>query len=252
VSTVTSSQPSSDLADRRIVITGGSSGLGAALAHSCAQLGARVGLIGRDQARLRQVSESTGALAAQADLGEAGAASAAIATLAEGLGGIDAVVNNAGVMLHSRIAAGLTGDWDASFRSNVLGMLHVLHAALPHLRAASAADVVIVASTSSDRVTAPDFGVYAATKAAQMRLSEALRMELSDAAHIRVSLVKPGFMNTPGIGPGTRDPELQESVMDLKQRIGLAPELVAREICHLLMMPREMTIPELTILPTAR
>lgn len=240
------------LADRRIVITGGSSGLGAALARSCTQLGARVGVIGRDRARLSAVTESTGAVAAQADLGDADAAAAAMATLAEGLGGIDAVVNNAGVMLHSRIAAGLSDDWDASFRSNVMGMLHVLHAAIPHLRAASAADVVVVASTSSDRVTAADFGVYAATKAAQMRLAESLRMELADAAHVRVSLVKPGFMNTPGIGPGTRDPELQQSVMDLKQRIGLAPELVAQEICHLLMMPREMTVPELTILPTAR
>jgi NADP-dependent 3-hydroxy acid dehydrogenase YdfG len=247
-----SAPPSARLTGRRIVITGGSSGLGAALAHACAGAGARVGVIGRDGARLDGVAASAGAVAARADLGDEPAAAAAVATLAERLGGIDTLVNNAGVMLHSPVGAGLAEDWEASFRSNVVGMLNVVHAALPHLRAAPAADLVVVASTSADRVTAADFSVYAATKAAQMRLTDGLRLELADAPQVRISLVKPGFMNTPGIGPGTRDAELQQTVMTMKTRIGLPPDLVAAEICHLLALPPAMTIPELTIAPTAR
>jgi NADP-dependent 3-hydroxy acid dehydrogenase YdfG len=131
-------------------------------------------------------------------------------------------------------------------------MLHITHAALPHLKAAKRADLVVVASTSADRVTAADYGVYAATKAAQARLAEAFRVELSEEPHVRVSLVKPGFMNTPGLGSGTRDPELRRNVVALKQRIGLSPELVALQIRHLLELPQEVTIPELTIIPTAR
>ena len=135
-----------------------------------------------------------------ADVGDAEAAQGAVAEAAERLGGLDVLVNNAGLMLHSPVGAGFVEDWDRSYRANVLGMLHVTHAALPHLRASADADLVVVASTATDRVTAPDFGVYASTKAAQGRLTEGLRLELADAPHVRVTLVKPGFMNTPGLG----------------------------------------------------
>src|SRR5258706_186582 len=82
-----------------------------------------------------------------------------------------------------------------------------------------------VGPTWADRVTAADFGFYATTKAAQAQLAEALRVELVDDRNIRVSLVKPGFMNTPGLGIGTRNPELRQQVEALKERIGLPPAL---------------------------
>ena len=155
-------------------------------------------------------------------------------------------------MLHSLIGDGLDEDWDAIVRVNILGMLHVTSAALPYLRAAALADLVVIASLASDRVAAPDYSVYAATKAAQLRLTEGLRLELAEDRGIRVSLVKPGFMNTAGIGTGTRDPERQKQVLELKERIGLPPAVVAEEIRHLLALPAEVTVPELTIVPTAR
>lgn len=243
---------SGSLAGRRILVTGGSTGLGAALAIACSRDGARVGVVARSAERLEDVAHAAGAVALPADIGDPEAAAAAVTEIAARLGGLDALVNNAGVMLHSPVGAGLTEDWDTIFRINVLGMLHVTHAALPHLRSAARADLVVVASTAADRVTAADYGVYAATKAAQARLTDALRLELADAPHVRVALVKPGFMNTPGLGPGTRDPQLQEQVLALKQRIGLSPETVAAEIRHLLALPPEVTLAEITILPTAR
>ena len=155
-------------------------------------------------------------------------------------------------MLHSLVGDGLDEDWDAIVRVNILGMLHVTSAALPHLRAATLADLCVIASLASDRVAAPDYSVYAATKAAQLRLTEGLRLELAEDRGVRVSLVKPGFMNTAGIGTGTRDPERQKQVLELKERIGLPPAAVAEEIRHLLALPPEVTVPELMIVPTAR
>jgi clavulanate-9-aldehyde reducatase len=241
-----------DLSGRRVVITGGSSGLGAALAAACAASGARVAVIGRSQERLNAVAEATGASAFVGDIGDPAAATAAVEAAATALGGIDAFVNNAGLMLHSHVSAGLAEDWEQIFRANVLGMLHVTSAAIPHLRAADRADLLVIASTSADRVTAADYGVYSGTKAAQARLTDGLRLELAEDRQIRVVLVKPGFMNTPGLGPGTRNPALQEQIVALKERIGLPPAMVAEQIRHLIAMPQEITIPELTIIPTAR
>ena len=114
-------------------------------------------------------------------------------------------------MLHSLVGDGLDEDWDAIVRVNILGMLHITSAALPHLRAATLADLVVIASLASDRVAAPDYSVYAATKAAQLRLTDGLRLELAEDRGSAISLVKPGFMNTPGIGTGTRRPGAPEA-----------------------------------------
>ena len=125
----------SALAGRRVLVTGGSSGLGAALAAACADAGAHVAIVARGRDRLDEVAGATGALAVVADVGDAEAAQGAVAEAAERLGGLDVLVNNAGLMLHSPVGAGFVEDWDRSYRANVLGMLHVTHAALPHLRA---------------------------------------------------------------------------------------------------------------------
>jgi len=240
------------LAGRKILITGGSTGLGAALAGLCTQAGAAVGIVARSAERLAEVADATGAVAVPVDISDFDAATAAVEEIAGRLGGIDTLVNNAGVMLHSPVGAGFAEDWQRIFDINVIGTLHVTRAALPYLRAAPRGDLLMVASTSADKVTAPDYGVYAATKAAQARLVDGLRLELADAPHVRVVLVKPGFMNTPGLGPGTRNPELQQNVVALKEKIGLPPVRVAEQLLHVLAVPPEVTITELTIMPTAK
>jgi NADP-dependent 3-hydroxy acid dehydrogenase YdfG len=243
---------SGGLDGRRILITGASSGLGAALAVACARDGASVAVVGRDRRRLEAVAAAAQATALVADIGEPAAARGAVEAAAAALGGLDGLVNNAGLMLHSLVADGLDEDWDAIVRANLLGTLHVTSAALPWLRAEPLADLVVVASLAADRVAAPAYGVYSATKAAQARLTEGLRLELAEDRGIRITLVKPGFMNTDGLGTGTRDPEMQRHVLTMKERVGLPPELVAEQVRHLLALPPEVTIPELAIVPTAR
>ena len=129
---------SRDLAGRKILVSGGSSGLGAAIAVACAQDGAAVAAIGRDKAKLDELAAATGVTPIVADVGDPAAARAAVESAATALGGLDGLVINAGLMLHSLIGDGLDEDWDAIVRVNILGMLHITSAAIPHLRAADA------------------------------------------------------------------------------------------------------------------
>ena len=240
------------LAGRRVLIAGGRPDSAQRWSERAPRPAPKFGAIARTREKLEDVTRPAGALATVADLGDPAAATDAVTRIADAFGGLDALVVTAGVMLHSPIGDGRNDDWAQIYRANVLATLHVVHAALPHLRASELADLVIVSSTAADRVTAADYGVYASTKAAQARLADALRVELADATpKVRVTLVKPGFMNTPGLGQGTRNPEVRERIIALKERIGLAPRLVANEIRHLLELPPEVTVPELTIVPTA-
>jgi NADP-dependent 3-hydroxy acid dehydrogenase YdfG len=152
-------------------------------------------------------------------------------------------------MLHSRISAGLSEDWEQMFAVNVLGLLHVTHASLEHLRRAEHADIVNLSSIAADRASLPDFGVYSATKAGVARLTEALRAELAKEGDIRVCAVKPGTVNTDGFGPGIRDDELRRRIVASKEATGMAPSLLADQIVQLIAMPRGASVTEMTIVP---
>lgn len=234
---------------RRILVTGGGSGIGAAVAEACAGAGARVGVIGRDPARLEQIAGRIGAATAAADISIRAAAEQAVASIADQLGGLDGLVNNAGAMLHSKISAGMSEDWQKMLDVNVLGLLHVTYATLEHLRQADHADIVNISSIAADSVSLPDFAIYAATKASVLRITEALRLDLANDRDIRVAAVKPGAVKTDGFGPGIRDPELRKRVEARKQTAAMEPSVLAAEICHLLAVPRSACIAEMVIIP---
>ncbi|HEY1510173.1 MAG TPA: SDR family oxidoreductase [Solirubrobacteraceae bacterium] len=240
---------SETLAGRRILITGGGSGIGAAVAHASVEAGARVGIIGRDEARLADVAQTTGAVIAKADITVRAEADQAVATIAKQLGGIDGLVNNAGAMLHSRISAGLSEDWETMLDVNVLGLLHVTHATLEHLRAAEHADIVNISSIAADRASLPDFAIYSATKASVLRITEALRADLGKDGDIRVSVVKPGTTKTDGFGPGIRDDRLRGQIEAVKEKTGMDPRVVAEQVCHVIAAPRALCIAEMVVIP---
>lgn len=234
---------------RRILISGGGSGIGAAIAEACAGAGARVGVIGRDPGRLEQLAQRIGAATATADISIRASAEQAVSSVAEQLGGLDGLINNAGAMLHSKISAGRSDDWRTMLDVNVLGLLHVTHAALDHLRQADHADIVNISSIAADRVSLSDFAIYSATKASVLRITEALRMDLANDGDIRVAVVKPGAVNTSGFGPGVHDPELRKRVEAIKQTAAMQPDVLAAEICHVLALPRAACIAEIVIIP---
>ncbi len=187
------------------LVTGASSGIGAATASALAARGAAVALLARRGDRLEELArhiEATGgrALAVSADVTDAAQVSAAIEHVVAELGRLDTVVNNAGLLTMGPAAEASLDDWDRLIRVNVQGVLYVTHAALPHLIAAAAdsprgvADVVTVSSTGG-WVARPGTAVYSLTKFGVNAFSEGLRQELI-GKRVRVGVVSPGTVDT--------------------------------------------------------
>jgi NADP-dependent 3-hydroxy acid dehydrogenase YdfG len=118
---------------RRVVVTGASSGIGAAIVRAAADAGARVGLLARRADRLTALAGEVGGAAAVADVTDATAVTAAVDELADGLGGIDAVVAAAGTMHLGAMGETDPERWREVFDVNVHGLLATARAALPHL-----------------------------------------------------------------------------------------------------------------------
>ena len=227
----------SRLAGRRLLVTGASFGIGQATARAAAEAGARVALLARSEDQLRTLADQLGGVAVPADIVDAGAARAAVDAAAEALGGLDGLVNAAGVARPGPIATTSPSDWQLTFDVNVRGLLHVTQAALPHLAAAERADVVNVSSMSGRRVGSPEMAVYAASKAAVHALSEGLRREVADDG-VRVSVIAPGFVHT-----GIFDDQGSEAAERLGrkgQEVGLDPRQVADRIVEVLAAPPEV------------
>ncbi|SHF26422.1 SDR family oxidoreductase [Streptoalloteichus hindustanus] len=252
--TVTTSGP---LAGRVAVVTGASSGIGAAVATRLAADGAKVALLARRADRLAAlaatITEAGGvALPVAVDVTDADQVDAAAATVAEELGRVDLVVNNAGVMLPALIDRGRTDEWQRMIDLNVTGVLRVVRAFVPALlataEAGERADLVNISSVSAD-VVFPGYAVYGATKAAVTQLSAGLRAELG-VRGVRVTNVEPGMI----------DSELREHVSDPEARAGLrefaeaVPSLPAADLADVLAFlasrPGRVNVPDLRIMPT--
>ena len=222
------------LAGRRLLVTGASSGIGQATARAAAAAGARVALLARSEDKLRALAEELGGVAVPADVVDAQAARAAVDAAAEELGGLDGLVNAAGVARPGPIATTSPSDWQLTFDVNVRGLLHVTQAAMPHLAAEEHSDVVNVSSMSGRRVGSPEMAVYAASKAAVHALSEGLRREVADDG-VRVSVIAPGFVRT-GIFDD-QGSEAAERLGHKGQQVGLDPRQVADRIVEVLAAP---------------
>jgi NADP-dependent 3-hydroxy acid dehydrogenase YdfG len=225
---------------RRILITGASSGIGEAAVRACAEAGARVACLARRADRVRALAADIGGEAVPGDVADETSARSAVGEAAERLGGLDGLVNNAGIGRRDTIADGRVEDWRATFDVNVLGLLTVTQAALPHLRRAGRADVVNLGSTAGRRVPPGSGGVYSASKFAVHALTTALRRELR-ADGIRVTLVAPGFVRTPfGEDHDGADPAELADFHERKQRLGLDPAVVAEAIVRAVAAPPDV------------
>jgi NADP-dependent 3-hydroxy acid dehydrogenase YdfG len=236
---------SGELTGRRILVTGASSGLGAATARAVAGAGARVGLLARRADRLAALAEELGGAAVPADVTDPAATTAAADRAAEVLGGIDGLVAAAGVVRPGDIASTDPTDWRTMVEVNVLGVLHAARAVVPHLRAAGRGDVVTVSSMSGRRLASREMGVYAATKSAVHVVTEALRRELQPDG-VRVAVIAPGLVDTPlfaGLDDATSE-RLRERAPD----VGLTAETVADAIVRILAAPPDVVHVEVALL----
>jgi len=240
------------------LVTGASSGIGAAAAASLASNGAAVALAARRKDRLEDLAASIhaqggAALVLESDVtSEQQATDAVERTVAE-LGRLDTLINNAGVMLLGPIVGAPVSEWERMVELNVLGLLYCAHAALPHLlRAAEdgprrVADVVNISSVAG-RVAGKGRGVYNLTKFGVGAFSESLRQEVTKR-HVRVSLVEPGLVATELAGHN-RD----EVLATMRQQMaGIEPmraEDIADAISYIVTRPRHVAVNEILIRPT--
>jgi NADP-dependent 3-hydroxy acid dehydrogenase YdfG len=193
------------LKDTVALVTGASSGIGAATAVRLAADGATVAMLARRRDRMDELASAIRrgggrALVLEADLTDRQQATDAVQRTISELGRLDTLVNNAGVMLLGPALDSDLDDWERMLAVNVQGLLYMTHAALPHLVRAAAdsprrvADLVNVSSTAG-RVARPGAAVYSLSKFGLAAFAESLRQELI-AQRVRVSVVEPGTVDT--------------------------------------------------------
>ena len=192
-----------DLRGRRALITGGSRGIGLAVAEALAAEGAAVGLVARDAAGLAAAAErleprGVPVATAVADVTDTPQLKQAVDHIATALGGLDHLVANAGGTVgRGNLTSAGDGDFTATFALNAGHAAELIRAGLPHLRAAGGGAVVIISSITGMR-PAPRTA-YAAAKAAEIHLAATAAQELAPAG-IRVNAVSPGSIMFPGGG----------------------------------------------------
>lgn len=178
----------------RAVVTGASSGIGAATVRLLRAKGWDVLAVARRADRLLALAEETGAVPVVADVTDADDV-ARLAEQARGRGPVHALVNNAGGAIGlDPVATGSVEDWRAMYEVNVLGTLRVTQALLPDLRASGRGDVVVLTSTAGHD-TYPGGGGYVAAKHAERSIAATLRLELVGEP-VRVIEVAPGMVQT--------------------------------------------------------
>ena len=196
--------PSNLLEGRRVVVTGAAQGIGAAIARRFAAQGARLALLDRSIEVCRAVADECGGVAVEVDLGDPASAVESTTRAIDELGGIDVLVNNAGVLHMAPLLEISVDDWDRMFDVNVRSMLLTIQTAAPHMIAAGGGSIVNMASMGG-KVGSPGQAHYAASKAAVISLTRVAAMELG-VHGIRVNCICPGYVLTE-MGAATRTAE---------------------------------------------
>ena len=242
------------LQGRVAAITGASSGIGEATALALASEGVAVSLAARRRDRIddlaARINDGGGrALAVETDVTDEAQANAFVQRTHTELGGLDALINNAGVMLLGPVAGAPTEQWRRMIEVNLLGLLYCTHAALPIMGSQGSGDIVNVASVAG-RIAAMGSGVYNMTKWGVVGFSEALRQECAQA-NVRVTAIEPGWVDTELQGHNEH-PLVVERMNKMIKTIDkiLEPEDIARAIVFALSQPPHVSINEMLIRPT--
>ena len=213
------------------IVTGGGSGIGAAVVRRLVDAGASVAVF---DLRIDAVAEPV--LGCAVDIGDDASVRAGIAAVAERFGRIDIVINNAGAGAQGTIETNDDAEWHRVYDINVLGLVRVSRAALPWLRESPAAAIVNVGSIAAT-AGLPDRALYGATKGAVQALS--LQMAADHLREgIRVNCVNPGTADTPWVQRllgSAADPVAERAALERRQPHGrlVAPEEVAEAIVYL-------------------
>ena len=215
------------------LVTGGASGIGAAIVAELRADGARVAVLDLNVDE-GQADESS--LAVTCDVADDASCRAAVQAVVDHFGQLDIVVNNAGIGAQGTVADNDDDEWHRVFDVNVVGMVRIARAALPHLRASRAASVVNTCSTAAT-AGLPQRVLYSATKGAVLAMTRAMAADHIREG-IRVNCVNPGTADTPWIGrllSKAADPEAERRALEARQPHGrlVSPEEVAGAVAYL-------------------
>ncbi|MFE0387739.1 SDR family oxidoreductase [Streptomyces bungoensis] len=237
---------------KTVLITGASSGIGEATARRLAGLGHRLLLGARRTGRLAALAGELRAAGASVahrglDVTSLDSVRAFAAAGVEEYGGIDVLINNAGVMPLSLIEDLRITEWEQMIDVNLRGVLYGIAAVLPQMRRQAGGHIVNVSSVSGHRVD-PTAAVYSATKFAVAAVSEGLRQESRD---IRVTVVSPGFTQSELTYRGG-SPEAQGAARTAAEQLAIPALAIADAIAFAIDQPANVDVNELIVRPTAQ
>ena len=233
------------LADKVLLITGGGSGAGAAIAQVCAREGARVIVTGRDETKLKSVCDAIGDSAASfaADVTDRPRVEELVEWVIGEYGCIDVLVNNAGVNVVDRTLEKLTPEnWDLQMDINVTGAFNLIHFVLPHMRRRREGLVISISSLAGTHPSVLAGTAYSASKHGMSVLTKMI--DLEEAANgIRATVISPGEINTPILD------QRPVKVSDEHRARILQPEDIGEAVLYVASLPPRVCIPEMLIKP---
>jgi NADP-dependent 3-hydroxy acid dehydrogenase YdfG len=244
----------SSLADKIVVITGASSGIGESTARLLASKAAKVVLGARRKDRIdalvRDIRDAGGAATGfQTDVTKRDQVEELVQGAFREHDRIDVIVNNSGIMPIAPMAALKVEEWDRMIDVNIRGLLYGVAAVLPIMQRQKAGHIINTASILGFKVLAPGGTVYSATKFAVRAITEGLRIELKND-NIRTTMISPGAVATE-LPESSSEEETRKYLRELYQ-IAIPAESIAQAIAYALEQPAEVEIDEIVIRPTAQ
>ncbi|PMV22715.1 MULTISPECIES: SDR family oxidoreductase [unclassified Pseudomonas] len=240
------------LQNKTAIITGASSGLGAASARALSEKGVRIVAAALDQQGLDAiVSELKGkggeAVGRVSDVTNPEDMKALAQFAQDSFGSVDILINNAGLMLFSNWVDLATDDWEKMINVNIKGYLHGIAAVLPFMLKQKSGQILNMDSVAGHQV-GPAAGIYSATKFFVQAMTESMRKELGVQHGIRVNTVSPGVINT-GWADKVTDPAGRKAAQELN-KIAISPDDIGRAVVYALNQAENVTVNDLIISPT--
>lgn len=237
---------------KSIIITGASSGIGAATTRLLAREGARLVIVARRKERLEALKAElpeAEIIVVEADVTDYEGLKRAADEAISAYGRIDAIYNNAGIMPINALSKLERDEWEQMLNVNVMGVLNGIAAVLPAMTEQKNGHILVTDSVLG-HVVVPNLAVYSATKFALRAIMEGLRQEQHNNG-IKTSLISPGVVHTE-IYASTSDTDHRQEQLETEQAIGLDPEQVARAIAFTIDAPEDVDVNEIIIRPLAQ
>ncbi|SFD13830.1 NADP-dependent 3-hydroxy acid dehydrogenase YdfG [Chitinophaga sp. CF118] len=230
-----------------VVITGASSGMGAATARKLVQLGAKVVLAARREDQLKTMVQELGdnSMYVKTDVTRRSDLDNLIKQAIEKFGQIDVLWNNAGIMPISFFDEGLVDEWDRMIDINIKGVLYGINAVLPHMLKRGQGHILATSSVGGLKTT-PGIGVYAGTKFAVRAIMDTLREEVAQT--IKVTTIYPGATQSE-LGHDITSPKIKAIYGNLQGMPKMDEEAIANAVIYAISQPGNITVNELVLRP---